>query len=122
MKHNYNQNSIRCLRYIPVISFLLMFAHVILLQLGIDLRIAEIGVVVMGYIIAYRFSMTCGFCLMHRMMIYYAFTMMTCIWLRRLPDGEYGLFGHYIVIARVFMFVWGMVIFTMLVHRKFRNK
>lgn len=68
---------------IPFMNFLLMLVHVLLLNLGYDFHIFEVVEVCLGFYLIHLFSESLRFCLIHRLMIYYAYIVTLCIWYQR---------------------------------------
>ena len=105
-------------RYMPVFVFVIMLIHVAMLLLGIDLPVAEMLVIVILFVALNLLSKMLDFCLVHRMCINYALTIFVCMWLRRYAEGEYGLFGEYISVARLTLLVIGLVLVILLIRKK----
>lgn len=74
---------IRYGKYIPVMNFVLMMGHVTALLLGYDAPYAEVLEVTLGFFLVLVYSSAVGFCLMHRIMILYAYLVTACIWFQR---------------------------------------
>lgn len=121
MKSRLSNRAVCSIRYVPVIAFLLMLLHVTLLVLGYELPISEIGITLLGFYITYNFSRLFGFCLFHRILIYYSLIVMLCIWLRRYPEGNNGIFDNYIHIVRLTLIIIGACLFAILIYRWHRD-
>lgn len=75
--------SVASLKYLPIVAAAMAFLHVIFLLSGIYLPVFEIGEVVIGFAIIISFSLRLGFCLRHRLLIYYTGAVTACIYLQR---------------------------------------
>lgn len=117
MKSKLSNRAVNSIHYVPVIAFLLMLFHVSLLIAGYELPISEVGIILLGFYITYNFSKLLGFCLFHRILIYYTLVVMACIWLRRYPEGNNGIFDEYIHVVRITLLSIGLVLFVILILR-----
>ena len=71
--------------------------------------IYEMLVVSFGFLSIYCFSKLFGYCLRQRIGIYYTYFFLVCMWLRRYPNGEDGVFGNYIEEAHILMLSFGLL-------------
>ncbi len=104
--------SVASLKYLPVVAAAMAFLHVIGLLLGIHLPVFEIAEVVIGFAIIISFSVRLGFCLRHRLLIYYAGAVTACIYLQRfigLGTLKY-IFRYVLLTAGILLLVYFIVV------------
>lgn len=72
------------MRYLPAVVFFLALVHVIHLRCGINSPVFEIAEVAIGFYLVHKLSAELGFCILHRMMIYYSALVMGCTYCQRI--------------------------------------
>ena len=107
------KNTQNKLRWFVTIAFLCMVVHCSLLLFGFSFYFAEIVTIVLGFYLVHRIAFHFfRFCIITRMMIYYTWIYMVCIWFERFIG-----FGGLLVYARVFMLIIGLIITALLIYR-----
>lgn len=94
----------------PVVVAVLMVFHIGCLLCGINEVVTEIATVCCGFYVVYCLSRALGFCGVHRALIYYAYSVMVCIWWERFGGG----FGDMLTEARCVMFTLGLILLSYL--------
>lgn len=113
--HDGRNVTVKTLKFLPVVAALMSVIHVAFLLLGINEVYTEIVVICGGFYVVHRFSHTLHFCVLHKLLIYYSYTMMCCVWWQRHGLG----FGEYLHIARQIMLIIGVLfIFLAIIKRR----
>lgn len=110
-----------CLKYIPVIMFLLMWTYTIFALFGINLWIADtiVGCAILPSILIFSLSQVFHFCVLHKTLTGYSLTVDILINI----DKYFG-FGASLLPIQTIVGLIGLVIFWMLLWKvdKFRNR
>lgn len=97
-------------RYMPIMCHFAMLVYIVLAMLGSRTVLPELFVICSGFYIVRRFSIMLGFCLRHRIAIYYPYAVFVCIWTERyIGWGEMLSFAHW------FMLTIGIILFVYVV-------
>lgn len=108
------------LKYIPIIMFLIMYIHVGLLLLNVDLPIAETiaGSAIIPSILILSISSMFKFCYLHKSLTLYALAVDLCINFQR-----YIGFGIAVDFTRVLVFIIGTALLLLLILKinKYRS-
>lgn len=111
------EKSVRDVRRLTVISFVMMTSHCALLLMGKRFPFSEILTVCFGFYLIYVIShRVFKFCLLMKAMLFYNYICMLCIWIER-----YQGFGRLLNPARLFMLSIGVVLYFFLI-RHYINK
>ena len=102
-------------KYLPVLSALVMEIHTVFLLFEVRVPVAEItfGTSVYGCILMLFTSHGFGFCWLHRQFIFYSWLMTMCIHYQRVTG-----FGQYHTIAIWIMLIYGLILFALLFRKK----
>ncbi|MBQ0073111.1 MAG: hypothetical protein KBT34_02830 [Prevotella sp.] len=106
--------TVKTLKFLPVVATLMSVVHVAFLLMGVNEVYTEIAVVCGGFYVVHRFSHTLHFCVLHKLLTYYSYAMMCCVWWQRHGFG----FGEYLEIARGVMFFVGLILLFLLALKR----
>ena len=108
-----------CLKYIPVLMFLLMWGYTILALFGIHLTIAGtvVGCSLLPSILIFSLSQVFKFCWLHKTLTIYSFTVDILI-----NIDEYLGFGTVTTSLQIGVAIVGFIIFIMLIFKQFKLK
>ena len=117
MKEDIKQTA-TSLRIVIALAFILMLLHCGLLLLCITTYLAEVVTIVFGFYLVHRIAFHFyRFCVVTRLMLYYTWLMMICIWYERFVGFE-----ELLQYARLTMFLLGLCIFTFLCYVIIKKK
>lgn len=106
--------TVKTLKFLPVVATLMSVIHVAFLLMGVNEVYTEIVVVCGGFYVVHRFSHTLHFCVLHKLLTYYSYTMMCCVWWQRHGLG----FGEYLEVARGTMLFVGLILLFLLALKR----
>lgn len=115
------EKSLRLLKYLTVVCFILMTLNCVLLFFGLRQPYAEVITICIGFYLIYTEAVKIfRLCFMMRVMLMYVFASMLCIWTQR-----YRGLGEMREYARMAMLVIGLLIALVLILRtiiKYRKR
>ncbi len=93
------------LKYVPIISAMLMLLHVILLMCGIKVCVSQLTVLSLVTLMVIYWSFTLKFCLIHLLSSLYTILILWCCYIQ-----AYIGFGEYLFIARFATMLLGVIL------------
>lgn len=82
----------------------------------------ELCVISYGYWVLHKFIKVLKLCFVVRSGMYYTYAFFLCLWLRRYPAGQAGLFGRYLSIAQAIMFAIGCCHLSYFAYKKHKGE
>ena len=111
-----NKTYIIALKYIPIISAFLMFLHVVFLECGITLCIAELSVLTLVTLMVLLWSIVFKFCIMHILSSFYTIIVLWCCYIQRFIG-----FGNILESIRISVLYLGIFIFLLLGYKHVKD-
>lgn len=104
------------LKYVPIISSMVMLLHVILLLCGIKVCVSQLTVLSLVTIMVIYWSFTFKFCLIHLCSSLYTILILWCCYIE-----AYIGFDSYLFTARVITLILGILLFVAISIKYVRN-
>lgn len=77
----------------------------------------ELVVVSYGFWVMHKFIKVLKLCFVVRSGMYYTYFFFLCLWARRYPEGQNGIFGQYLNMAQAIMFVIGCCFLSYFIYK-----
>lgn len=117
MKNCWKQNSVKPLKYSPILASFGWVLYITARIHGWNMSVIEIIEVCLGFYIVWAFSHYLHFCIVHKAMIYYSYLCTVCYFF----DREIG-FGKYNLMVLVITLALGIILFVWLGINYYRNR
>ena len=112
--------SVIFLKYAPFVAGVLMWIHVILKICRIDLLIAEnlVGLPIIPCLVCYLWSKAFGFCIFHRLFMFYTTLVTYCINI----NSDIFYFGNLLIPVRWLLFILGIFLIVIFIIKQIKYK
>lgn len=104
------------LKYVPIISAMMMLLHVILLLCGIKVCISQLTVLTLVTIMVIYWSYTLKFCIVHFCSSLYTILILWCCYIQAFIG-----FGNYLFLARFITLILGLMLLTSIIIKYVRH-